>query len=282
MKNILVSISGGRTSGYMAAYLKRTMPDANLLFVFANTGQEHPKTIEFLKNLNQHFCLNLVCVESVVHRGVRVASTHKAVPINELHMGGDLFREMCAEYGLPNKDYPHCNRELKLNPIHSYAVEHFGSDDYDTAIGIRADEIDRMSVSAKKRRIFYPLVKNPTIKAQIHDWWKKQPFDLEIPEHHGNCLTCWKKSDRKLKTIATDNPEWFELFRELERDHGWSGAIMDDQTEPRKFFRRYRSVDDIFAESKEPFVKFTEGMAQMGLFSADEDVPCTLDCGIDD
>ena len=281
MKNILVSVSGGRTSGYMAAYIKRTMPDENLLFVFANTGQEHPKTIEFLKNLDRHFGLGLVCVEAVVHHGERAGTTHKVVDINSLHMGGDLFRAMCAKYGLPNKDYPHCNRELKLAPIHSYAKQHFGSDDYDTAIGIRADEIDRMSTSARERRIFYPLVKNPTIKAQIHDWWKKQPFDLEIPEHHGNCLTCWKKSDRKLKTIATDNPEWFDLFRELERDHGWSGYVMDDQTEPRKFFRRYRSVDDIFTEAKHPFVKFTDGSAQMGLFAADEDIPCTLDCGID-
>lgn len=281
MKNILVSVSGGRTSGYMAVRLKKSMPNENLLFCFANTGQEHPKTIEFLKNLDEKFDLGLICVEAVVHHGAQTASSHKVVDINDLHMGGDLFREMCKKYGIPNTEYPHCNRELKLNPIHSYAAEHFGSNDYDTAIGIRVDEIDRMSVNAKDKRIFYPLVKESVIKAQVLDWWKEQSFDLDIPEHYGNCMTCWKKSDRKLKTIATDKPHWFDLFRDLEGAYGWSGSIKADQEDPRKFFRRYRTVEDIFKEAEEPFLKFNDRSAQMGLFKLDEDAPCTLDCGMD-
>ena len=61
---ILVSVSGGRTSAFMAIYLKERFPKRKLLFVFANTGKEHEATLDFLDKLDIQFNLGLVWLDS--------------------------------------------------------------------------------------------------------------------------------------------------------------------------------------------------------------------------
>jgi len=45
MKQIVVSFSGGRTSAYLCSLIKGLHPDA--VFVFMDTGAEHPETYDF-------------------------------------------------------------------------------------------------------------------------------------------------------------------------------------------------------------------------------------------
>jgi len=56
---------------------------------------------------------------------------------------GEPFEAVIKKYGIPNMDFPHCTRELKIRPIHAFAKVYFGSVDYVSAIGIRADEVDQ-------------------------------------------------------------------------------------------------------------------------------------------
>lgn len=127
---------------------------------------------------------------------------------------------------------------LKLAVINSWAREMFGTVDVDTAIGIRADEMRRVKDS---RKIIYPLVdKWPSEKQDILDFWQKQPFDLEIPEHLGNCVWCFKKSDTKLLKALQDAPEYFRFPEEIEIQYanGRNGK-------PVHFFRQHRDVQDL-------------------------------------
>ena len=49
MKRLFISFSGGRTSAYMARRLLRDRPaDTEIVTVFANTGQEDERTLEFV------------------------------------------------------------------------------------------------------------------------------------------------------------------------------------------------------------------------------------------
>lgn len=189
---LLVSFSGGRTSAYMAHWLLMNKSNEyNLQFVFMNTGVEHLKTLEFIDQCDKAWGLNLTWLEAVVHLGERKASTHRVVSYGTASRNGEPFEAMCEKYGIPNRSYNHCTRELKLGPFNSWMKEnHQGAL---RAVGIRADEFDRMSVNAQRDKIIYPLISmRPTTKAEVLSWWKKQSFDLEIPEHHGNCVTCWK------------------------------------------------------------------------------------------
>lgn len=83
MKNkpkLLVSFSGGETSAFMAQWLwKHHRDDYDMIFVFANTGQENEETLEFVQKCADHFGFPVVWVEAVVHHGKRKASTHRIV-----------------------------------------------------------------------------------------------------------------------------------------------------------------------------------------------------------
>lgn len=59
-ETIVVSFSGGRTSGFMCWFLQNYMSHLyNFVYVYANTGQEHEKTLEFVNNVDKLFNLNL-------------------------------------------------------------------------------------------------------------------------------------------------------------------------------------------------------------------------------
>jgi len=272
--NLSVSFSGGRTSAYMAKWLIDNKSDEyELNFIFANTGLEDERTLRFVNDCDKRWGLNLVWVEAVVHHNERKGSTHKVVTFETASRNGEPFEQVVKKYGIPNKDYPHCNRELKLNSMNSYIKEKF-NEKPPFAIGIRVDEIDRINPDYNDKKLLYPLVFwHPTTKEQIRYWWAGQDFDLEVPEHYGNCVTCWKKSDRKLMTIAKHEPERFDFMARMERDYSFSGAKMYDDAGnelTRRWFRKYRTTSDIIASSREPFNEFVDYMPELQYSMFDE------------
>ena len=99
MKQTVVSFSGGRTSAYLCSLIKQLHPDA--VFVFMDTGAEHEATYEFIKQVNDYFDLNLICLRTVVSDKWNEGVSYRVVGINEI--GGDLqpWRDMSLKYGLP-------------------------------------------------------------------------------------------------------------------------------------------------------------------------------------
>jgi len=265
MQDLTVSFSGGRTSAYMCWYLiNYKSSEYNLHFVFANTGQEHENTLKFVDQCDKFFDLKLVWLESVAHYGERKSSTYKVVNYETAARNGEPFESMIKKYGIPNKSAPQCNRELKVNPMNHWLRDNDLRKGF-LAIGVRSDEIDRINPdTAKSRNLVYPLAFwHPTTKEQIRHWWAAQPFDLDVQEHYGNCKTCWKKSDRKLYTVAKEHPEYFDFFIDMESKYADYGAAKG----PQVFFRQHRSAKDIIREAKDfPDHKmFTDIMPELQL-----------------
>ena len=256
MKNlpILVTVSGGRTSAFMAVYLNELYKDRDLLFVFANTGKENEKTLEFLNILDKYFKLNLFWIEAVVNPEKGKGTTFKVVDFKTASRNGEPFKEAIKKYGLPSKLYRHCTRELKEVPIHKFAQYYFKARHYSfaaaesyqyletqvdwetwilsknqnpklhkkieylTAIGIRSDEKHRLG--SKKNHI-YPLAEINADKKFINDWWSRQPFNLELKEHQGNCDFCFLKSkNKRIKLLqeGLDVSWWDEMEVNYSRD----------------------------------------------------------------
>lgn len=260
MKNkpkLLVSFSGGETSAFMAQWLwKHHRDDYDMIFVFANTGQENEETLEFVQKCADHFGFPVVWVEAVVHHGKRKASTHRIVDFETASRDGEPFEEVIRKYGIPNQAFPHCTRETKLGPITSYAKSVWGKEKYYTAIGIREDEMDRMNKDRLKNRLVYPLIDpafKPMTKIKINTFWSFQPFRLELKGYQGNCRTCWKKHDPKLYLIAQENPQFYDFMARMEEDYPRVGAEFrkDPDASDRTFFRKNRSVEDILREAEE-------------------------------
>jgi len=243
----LVSFSGGRSSAYMTWKLldEGWFDSDELLVVFANTGKEREETLSFVHRCSVEWNLPIIWVEAVVNEG-RVACTHKVVDYASASRNGEPFEAVIRKYGIPNMNYLHCTRELKANAIRSY-LQSIGWEDYKILQGIRLDEPRR--IKNPKPNVIYPLVHIwPTLKWEILDWWKQQPFNLRLKDHEGNCDGCHKKSTPKLVRIAQERPQTFDWWGEMEQKYGLAGYNEDGT--PRTFYRGHRSAKDIVAMSK--------------------------------
>lgn len=257
---ILISFSGGRTSGYMTHRLLRSLPkNVEARVVFANTGQEDERTLEFVHNCEVVFGWDITWVEAKVHHGERKGTSHKVVDFASASRKGEPFEEVIKKYGLPNQSMPHCTRELKLQPIKSLCREWgWKKGDYLSAVGIRADEIDRMSAYAEKEFLTYPLIKWGVKKPDVLEWWRKQNFDLELPEHRGNCTWCWKKSFKKLVQVHREDPSIFDFPLRMEKQHGYTGALAKKSGNRQTMFRGNRSAKDVIQMSDSGHVGFED------------------------
>lgn len=248
-----ISFSGGRTSAYMTKKIIDNWSDKyDFIIIFANTGLEHPKTLEFIHNCDTHFGFNTVWVEGVVHYGERKASTHKIVNFETASRNGEPFEAYIKKYGIPNSAFPQCTRELKLYPMQSYlrslGINHKR---IPTAIGIRNDEKRRVSKSADVENIIYPLVTDwPSDKQDVLDWWEDQEFDLGMDEFEGNCLGCYKKSFKKHFMQIRRDPSVYDFHRRMEDQYRTFGpqdgerVFFRGNTDTRKLFKLYEDYGD--------------------------------------
>ena len=249
--NLFISFSGGKTSAYMTNRLltEHRHEWDKIVVGFANTGQEHEKTLEYVNACDKHYGFNVVWLEAVVDPEKGKGTRHRIVSYGKHSTRGEPFEEVIAKYGLPNNQYPHCTRETKLQPIGSYLRSiGWNNGDFNVAIGIRYDELDRISPKTMEDGGIYPLITLKVTKRDVLAWEMAQPVRLGLPEHLGNCTWCWKKSFRKLATLSLEEPEVFDFPRRMEATHKDSGAGLGD----RRFFRGRKTVDDIFAMAREP------------------------------
>lgn len=244
-RRLLISFSGGETSALMAKLIMENMAgeyDA-IRTVFANTGQENEETLAFVDRCDKAFGLGVVWIEGVTSGDQGTGARCREVTFETANRDGQPFEDMIRKYGLPGPGWGHCTRELKTRPITRWARENgWLPGTYDTAIGIRADEIDRMSPEANAHHIIYPLISRfPHSKPKVNEFWQRQPFRLNLKGYQGNCKWCWKKSLRKHLTIITETPEAYEFPERMEREYAHAGA----GTGPRQLFRENRTVADL-------------------------------------
>jgi 3'-phosphoadenosine 5'-phosphosulfate sulfotransferase (PAPS reductase)/FAD synthetase len=279
-KPVVVSFSGGQTSAYMAWWLHNNIQDVfDLHYVFANTGAEGEETLRFINRCATEWCIHIHWIEADVNPESGKGTRYRETNFINASRNGDPFEDVIKKYGIPNQAYPHCTRELKLAPINAW-VKANRLDDRLMAVGIRADEVDRVSPSAKDNGIIYPLIQwHPTTIDDVNAWWDQQPFKLEIPQFRGNCTGCWKKSFRKLGTIYQSTPEVFEFYDRMEREYGLAGANVDGT--PRTFFRGHKSVDDIKLLTLDPdFKPFAESEIRQTDLFWDAAGACSESCDI--
>jgi len=243
---IAISFSGGRTSAVMTQLIIQRYPKAEILVLFANTGCEHPKTLDFVQNCDVYWNFKTIWLEAKIDLTPNIGIRHNLVSYETASREGKPFRDVIEKYGIPNPSFPHCSSRLKAEVMESY-LRNYGwnvgekSRNYYTAIGIRPDEIDRMSEKWKELKLWYPLIDWGFYKGKINAYMKQQPFDLELPgDHYGNCVFCWKKSFRKLATIAQDDPCWFDFPKEMEGKYRhFKPPVKQGE---RTFYRKHRDT----------------------------------------
>lgn len=251
-QNILISFSGGETSGFMLQHILNNYSNHNIEVVFANTGEENEETLEFVQKCAEYFNVKVTWLEyerlgfKIVDYTTAYRSHNKKEIENKWQ--NHPFRKYISEFGIPNLQSMTCTRELKEYIINRYLTSiKWKPLNHTKAIGIRADEIDRIG------KLWYPLVFLGTTKPFVNNYWDKMPFRLNLKGYQGNCKTCWKKSFRKLVTIMRYNPEWFSFMRqmEIEYEEFVRETRKDKVKPPVRFFRTNKTVSDILEMSKD-------------------------------
>jgi len=235
---IIASFSGGKTSAYMTIKLKEIYQE-KLRVVFMNTGLEHNDTLDFVDKCDKVFGLNVEWIEAVVNHKKRVPTSFRYVNYETATRDSSIAKQVVMKYGLFGVGYLHCTREMKLRPFEAW-VKANNLNEVKTAIGIRSDEADRMNENYEKLGLFYPLIKAGVTKSDVNAFWENQPFNLVIPERYGNCVMCWKKSERKIISNVKEREDWCEDIRNLEQ-LSKKGAS--------KMFRGNNSIDDLVKQA---------------------------------
>jgi hypothetical protein len=255
---IAVSFSGGRSSAVMTKLvLDRFRETTETVVTFANTGCEHEGTLEFVRDCDKYWGFNTIWIEAIIGEA-GVGPRAKVVDFKTASRNGKPFEDAIAKHGIFNPAMPNCTGRLKVEPMQAYIRDYLGwrKQEFVTAIGIRADEQDRCNVRWRENRLWYPLVEWGYGKQQVNAMMKSVSFDLNLPgDHYGNCVWCWKKTLRKLLTVAKHTPEAFDFPKRMEEQYGhvmptrmaekeyWSGKS-------RTFFRNKMSANDIVQLSK--------------------------------
>jgi len=277
----------------MAQWLIANASDKyEIITVFANTGKEREETLCFIKRCDLYFGLDVIWIEPVFNPIMGKGTRAKTVNFATANRTGEPFEEMMKKHGMPNQNMSICSKELKNRAIRAYALS-IGWGKCFTAIGIRVDEIDRISSERKKRRFIYPLVSDiETSASDINKYWNNMPFDLELKSYEGNCDLCWKKSLRNQLTILHKNPEIAEWWIEMEDKYDMlvppSRKAANRAKVPVRFFRNRLSARELlemsktFSDLSRDTSKDTSLYKQMSLFWFDLDTPngCSESCEV--
>jgi 3'-phosphoadenosine 5'-phosphosulfate sulfotransferase (PAPS reductase)/FAD synthetase len=208
---LAISFSGGRSSAMMLwLCLQKYRDTHDILITFANTGCEHEETLRFVDAVDRHFADGKVVWIEAVIGGKGVGPRAKVVDYKTASRNGEPFEAAIQKHGVFNASMPNCTGRLKVEPMRAYLrdVADWDRQSYDTAIGIRADEIDGEASLQARDRLLYPLIDAGITKADVKRFMSQFNWDLNLPgEHYGNCVWCWKKSLRKLATVAKHTPE---------------------------------------------------------------------------
>lgn len=241
----VVSFSGGRTSAYLCYLMKQKFGN-DVDFIFMDTGAEHPKTYEFIKQVNKAFDLNLTCIRGDFSKPLGDGVGVSVISIDEI--GNDLvpWSEMMKKYGVPYIGGMFCSSRMKERPFKKYCDEKYGVEHFETWLGIRADEPTRIK---EKKGIRYLAEISDFDKQDVLNWWKEQEFDLDIPEHLGNCLFCPKKSNLKLAAASRDEPLEYERF--IETINGESVRVDEKTGRAGSMYRGKKGLQQVIAMFKD-------------------------------
>lgn len=212
----VVSFSGGRTSAYLVLESIKQFGKDTIDVVCMDTGCEHPKTYEFIREFNSYigreFGIEITFLRTDFSTSLGEGNSYKIIGIDDIKCDLEPFKNMISKYGVPYIGGMFCTDRMKLVPFTKYCNNKYGKGNYETWLGIRADEPSRLS---KKKGIRYLAEISDFEKQDILDFWSYMPFDLDIPEHLGNCVFCPKKSNLKLAAAQRDEPEIYHRWLEM-------------------------------------------------------------------
>lgn len=215
-----VMFSGGETSAFMLrkivdAFDGKLPEDARVLF--CNTGLEHEETLKFVQRVSDEWAIPVVWLEYVAPQEFEVVNFEAA------SRNGEPFERLVQAKGyLPTPVARVCTSNLKMRTGYHY-LKSIGWDEWDSAIGLRADEprrAQRIRGDHAAETPVCPMYLAGDSLVEVEAFWEAQSWRLGIPRWLGNCCGCFLKSAARLQVIADDYPELLEWWAAIEERTG--------------------------------------------------------------
>lgn len=252
-----LSLSGGRTSAFLLHQVLEAnggVPDC-LQILFANTGLEHPATLDFVHEIGQRWSVPITWVEYRNDEAGFAVVDHQSASRD-----GEPYEAIIRKRSyLPNPITRFCTSELKIRAMHKRLRTLGWADDedgWDQLIGIRADEPRRVakirqrgvSTESVLETMRMPLAEAGVGKADVGAFWRRQPFDLQLPNEngvtrHGNCVLCFLKPGAQVLSLIREEPARATWWIRQERE---TAANFQDKTSSDGW--RFRNDRPSYAE----------------------------------
>jgi 3'-phosphoadenosine 5'-phosphosulfate sulfotransferase (PAPS reductase)/FAD synthetase len=219
------------------------LPD-ECLVCFANTGKEEEATLRFVRDCGKQWGVQIHWVE---YRNDEPGFAK--VDFDSASRNGEPFEMIIQKRNyLPNPVTRFCTSELKIRTMHKFQRAHWASRgldakgiDWDQFIGIRADEMRRVSkirarghsTESVKEQMCMPLADAGVTVQDVLAFWESQPFGLELDTFNGrtlagNCDLCFLKPAGQVLSLINQRPEratWWAKMEALALASKPSGAV---------------------------------------------------------
>lgn len=217
----IISVSGGRTSGYMLWRILQAHGGtlrADVHAVFANTGREMPATLDFVRDMQAHWNVPITWLEFTARRPDGFA----VVNHNSASRNGEPFAALLGLMpSLPNPVQRSCTTDLKIRTIKRWVMASLGWKHWASVVGLRADEPGRVERAMKPQRDRWtnamPLADAGISVVDVSRFWSAQSFDLGLAgKWEGNCDGCFLKSRAAILRMHADHPDRMRWWAEME------------------------------------------------------------------
>jgi 3'-phosphoadenosine 5'-phosphosulfate sulfotransferase (PAPS reductase)/FAD synthetase len=202
---------------------------------FANTGKEEEATLRFVDRCSKEWSVPITWVE--YSEAPETKNRFRVVTFETASRNGEPFEAIIKRRNyLPNPVSRFCTVEMKVRAIHRY-LKSIGWTEWDSMLGIRADEQRRLAKIGnqdygKHEEKVAPLGRSGITKEMVGEFWRAQPFDLELPNMngvtmHGNCDLCYLKGASQIQSLIAEKPErafWWVKMEALALSSAPSGA----------------------------------------------------------
>jgi 3'-phosphoadenosine 5'-phosphosulfate sulfotransferase (PAPS reductase)/FAD synthetase len=301
----LVSVSGGKDSTATLLLALERMAKENVRAAFADTGNEHEATYEYvdylekttgvpIKRLRADFTERWWRRREYVRdiwpaKGVPADVVARALAVLEKGPSGNPFLDLCVIKGrFPSRMAQFCTQELKKFPLVHYTVElveQYGT--VESWQGVRADESAARAKLPERESAGEPF----TIYRPILRWNVEQVFEQH--RKHGinpnplytqgmnrvGCMPCINTSKNELLAISQRFPERIALIAE------WEAIVA--QVSKRGMATWFKADEEDVAAGEVgvreavEWAKTERGGWQYGLFRAFDEAPaCASSYGL--
>ena len=236
----VVSVSGGKDSTATALLAMDRMGRENCRFLFADTGNEHELTLEYVYDYMPKVFGEVTTVKADFTRQIAGKRTYvtdkwpgKGVPqtiidraLSVLHPTGNPFLDLCTWKGrFPSRMAQFCTQELKRRPLDTYMMDRL-AEGYELSSwrGIRRDEsANRKDAKDSERAAEGWMIEHP-----IASWTAQQTVDFVVNRgvrlnplyslgmKRVGCMPCINAGKDELNEISKRFPEHIDRIREWE------------------------------------------------------------------